>query len=135
MSFPPARHPTSTSPSCIPTNTSLQEPAAARGALQTDYHIKLMAYHIQETEGALFTASYQIGDDLYDTKYPVGALALATVAVSVVYESNIQLMCVVRYGVLSRHAKPGHLYIRLENSVAIICPAIPRRSGMVLSRA
>ena len=42
-----------------------------------------MAYHTQETEGVLFTASYQIGDDLYDAKYPVGALALATVAVSI----------------------------------------------------
>ncbi|TBU36867.1 hypothetical protein BD309DRAFT_984662 [Dichomitus squalens] len=66
---------------CIPANMmTLQNPAAACGALQTDYHIKLMVYHIQETDGALFKTSYQIGDAVYNVTYPVRALALATVA-------------------------------------------------------
>ncbi|KAI1786593.1 hypothetical protein LXA43DRAFT_1099061 [Ganoderma leucocontextum] len=62
-------------------NPNLQDPKAARGALQTSYHIKLMAFHIQETEGSLLKNSYKIGLVVYDATYPVGALALAAVAI------------------------------------------------------
>ncbi len=60
--------------SCVPTQThprASQDHTQARGAMQSKYVVELLTYHLEAAEGAII-----------ETGPPVGALALAAVAVS-----------------------------------------------------